>query len=51
MNLSFKTIHTSLDPYTSWIGILFMITGLAVALTVIVMAKNRNLKTETFISA
>lgn len=29
-NLSFTTVHTSLDPYTSWIGILFMITGLAV---------------------
>ena len=46
MNLSFTTVHTLLDPYTSWIGILFMITGLAVALTVIVMAKNRNLKPQ-----
>lgn len=46
MNLSFKTVHTSLDPYTSWIGILFMITGLAVTLAVIIIAKNRNLKPQ-----
>lgn len=49
-NLSFTTVHTSLDPYTSWIGILFMITGLAVALTVIVMAKNRNLKPQKIVA-
>lgn len=46
MNLSFTTIHTSLEPYTSGIGILFMAAGLAVTVAAIIMAKNRNLKPQ-----